>query len=265
LKWVGGKGQLLDRILPHMPASFGAYHEPFVGGGALFFGLWRDRRVVDKPVVLSDVNPELVDTYCALRDEVEAVIEALETHYYDETYYYDVRSVDPWTLSRAERAARMIFLNRSGFNGLYRVNKKGKFNVPFGRYTNPTICDELNLRAVSQALAHADIVNDGFTGVLERAESGDLVYFDPPYVPVSSTSNFVSYAKGGFTSDDQERLASVVETLIDRGVHVVLSNSETPWVKKRYRDLDVHRVPARRNINSNAARRGPVGEVVVVG
>ena len=265
LKWVGGKGQLLDRLRPHIPARFGAYHEPFVGGGALFFALWRDRRVFETPAYLSDVNPELVDTYRALRDDVDSVIKALRGHHYEERYYYDTRALDPWQMPRADRAARMIYLNRSGFNGLYRVNKSGGFNVPFGRYTNPTICDEANLRAVSAALSSAAIMNDPFDGIVERARPGDLVYLDPPYVPVSRTSNFVSYAKTGFTTDDQETLATAVETLVDRGVFVMLSNSDTPWVRKRYCDLDVHRVPARRNINCNAKSRGPVNEVVVVG
>ena len=264
LKWVGGKGQLLQRLLPNIPEGFGNYHEPFVGGGALFFALTRERKLVRKQANLSDVNEELIDTYRALRDSVDDVIEALAQHRYESEYYYEVRAVDPWGLTRAERAARMIFLNRCGFNGLYRVNKSGQFNVPFGRYTNPKICDDENLRAVSKGLRGVSIEHRPFMSVGQRAEAGDVVYFDPPYVPVSPTANFTSYAQNGFSETDQESLARLVERLCDRGVHVMLSNSDTPWVRERYAQFDVHRVPARRNINSNAHRRGPVGEVVVL-
>jgi DNA adenine methylase len=264
LKWVGGKGQLLDQIFEQLPSRFRRYHEPFTGGGAVFFGLWRSGRLAKKKAYLSDVNPELVDTYNSIKTQVEDVIEALSVHHYDSDYYYEVRAQDPWTLTRPQRAARMIFLNRCGFNGLYRVNKKGKFNVPFGRYVNPLICDEANLRQVSNTLQKAIIKNQGFETIVDRAQTGDLVYFDPPYVPVSGTSNFVSYAKAGFTQDDQEHLATIVETLSDKGVHVILSNSAAPWVVDRYSKFDVNIVPARRSINSKASQRGPVGEVVVV-
>ena len=264
MKWVGGKGQLLEQIFEQLPERFRRYHEPFTGGGAVFFGLARSGKLAKKRAYLSDVNPELVDTYQSIKIEVDDVIEALQAHHYDSDYYYEVRAQDPWTLSRPERAARMIFLNRCGFNGLYRVNKKGQFNVPFGRYVNPLICDEANLRQVSNALKKAVIKNQGFETIVERAQTGDLVYFDPPYVPVSDTANFVSYAKGGFSQDDQEKLACIVEELSDKGVHVILSNSDAPWVVDRYSKFDVNIVPARRSINSKASKRGPVGEVVVV-
>jgi len=264
LKWVGGKTQLLDQIFSELPESIGNYHEPFMGGGAVFFGLFRTRRLARKRANLSDINQELVDTYQAIKVEVDSVIEALGEHHYESDYYYEVRAQDPWSMSRPERAARMIYLNRCGFNGLYRVNKKGQFNVPFGRYVNPLICDEANLRQVSKALQRATIRHTGFESIVERAKPGDLVYFDPPYVPLSETSNFVSYAKDGFSQGDQEKLAQIVEELSKNDVHVILSNSAAPWVVDRYSKFKVNIVPARRSINSKASKRGPVGEVVVV-
>lgn len=264
LKWVGGKGQLLEQIFEQLPERFRRYHEPFTGGGAVFFGLSRTGRLAKKRAYLSDVNSELVDTYTAIKLDVDEVIEALGVHHYDSDYYYEVRAQDPSLLSKPERAARMIFLNRCGFNGLYRVNRKGIFNVPFGRYTNPLICDENNLRQASRALQKVVIKNEGFEAIAKRAQAGDLVYFDPPYVPISDTASFVGYAKNGFTPDDQEKLACIVEDLSDRGVHCILSNSDAPWVVKRYSRFQVNIVPARRSINSKASKRGPVGEVVVV-
>lgn len=265
VKWVGGKTQLLGTLFDLMPARFTAYHEAFVGGGALFFGLTRADRLGNAKVFLSDVNQELISTYAAIRDDVANVIRALGQHPHDRDHYYALRAADPWSLPASARAARLLYLNRTGFNGLYRVNQSGGFNVPFGRYDNPKICDAENLLAVSKALRTASIEHRPFQTVLERASRGDFVYFDPPYVPVSATSSFVGYAKGGFNLDAQEQLATVFDTLVRRGVHVMLSNSDAPWVRNRYRDHQVVRVAARRNVNSKGADRGPVGEVVVVG
>lgn len=265
MKWVGGKTQLLPELLANAPEQFRAYHEPFMGGAALFFALVRQERLGRRRAFLSDVNRELVDTYVAIRDEVEAVISALEQHAYEREHYYQVRALDPWAMRSAERAARLLYLNRTGFNGLYRVNRQGEFNVPFGRYTSPRICDAENLRAVSRALSGVAIEHRPFHGVVERAQPGDLVYFDPPYVPLSPTASFVSYAQGGFALEDQERLASVFDALAERGVRVMLSNSDTSWVRDRYARHRVHSVLARRNVNSKASARGPVGEVLVVG
>jgi DNA adenine methylase len=264
VKWVGGKTQLLSDLIALAPRQFHAYHEPFTGGGALFFALVRLGRIEKKQARLTDINRELIATYLALRDEVEAVIEELSRHEHDRDHYYRVRAQDPWRLSSAERAARLIFLNRTGFNGLYRVNRRGEFNVPFGRYENPRICDEDNLRAVSAALSRAEIEHRPFEGVLEQARAGDLVYFDPPYVPLSATASFVSYAQNGFDLAAQERLADVFEQLADRGVFVMLSNSDTDWVRERYARFDQVRVSARRNVNSKASSRGPIGELIVV-
>ncbi|MFO0728849.1 MAG: DNA adenine methylase [Myxococcota bacterium] len=265
VKWVGGKTQLLSALFELMPQRFSAYHEAFVGGGAMFFGLTRAERLTNTKVFLSDVNQELVSTYTAIRDDVANVVRALEQHPHDRDHYYQLRATDPWCLPSSARAARLLYLNRTGFNGLYRVNRAGEFNVPFGRYDNPKICDSENLLAVSKALRNVSIEHRPFQTVLERAGRGDFVYFDPPYVPVSPTASFVGYAKGGFNTDAQEHLATVFDTLVRRGVHVLLSNSDAPWVRSRYRDHQIVRVAARRNVNSKAGERGPVAEVVVVG
>lgn len=263
IKWVGGKTQLLPDLLSRAPARFQNYHEPFMGGAALFFALHRAGRLYERDVHLSDVNRELVETYLGVRDQTDRVVRLLGDHPYDKDHYYRVRALNPFALGTSALAARFIYLNRAGFNGLYRVNKSGGFNVPFGRYTNPTICDAENLRAAARALRSANIHNGGFETVLARAERGDLVYFDPPYVPVSQTSNFVGYAKGGFDLAMQEKLARVFEKLAAKGVYVMLSNSEAPWVKERFSDFHQFVVSARRNVNSKAEKRGPVGELVV--
>ncbi|MBI2376753.1 MAG: DNA adenine methylase [Deltaproteobacteria bacterium] len=265
LKWVGGKTQLLDQLLRLVPPSFRGYHEPFLGGGAMFFALARGGRLDGARVELSDVNEELVDTYSAVRDRARAVVSELNQHRHDRAYYYEVRAQDPASLSPAARAARMLYLNRCGFNGLYRVNRKGEFNVPFGRYTNPRICDEENILAASSALSRARVSFRDFEHVVEHAAPGDFVYFDPPYVPLSTSSSFTSYAKGGFGEPEQNRLAETFESLTRNGVYCMLSNSDAPWVRERYSGFRVLPVLARRNVNSNPDRRGPITEVVVLG
>lgn len=263
VKWVGGKTQLLPALFELLPRKFTGYHEVFVGGGAFFFGLSRADQLKNHPVCLSDVNKELVSAYSAVRDEVSAVIRALEQHRHDRDHYYAMRAEDPWSLSPAARTARLLYLNRTGFNGLYRVNRRGEFNVPFGRYDNPTICDANNLLAASKALRGVSIEHRSFESVLDRAERGDLVYFDPPYVPLSPTSNFTAYAQNGFGVKEQEKLADTFETLARRGISVLLSNSDTPWVRERYAQHQIVGVSARRNVSSRGGERGPVGEVIV--
>jgi DNA adenine methylase len=261
LKWAGGKGRLLGQLLPRIPRAYDparhVYFEPFVGGAAMFFGL-RPRRAV-----LTDVNRELVDCYRAVRDDVEGVVRALGAHRYETAHYYRTREVEPASLVPAERAARTIFLNKTGYNGLYRVNKAGKFNVPIGRYTNPLVCDAANLRACSQALQGVKLEVRDFEDVLARARANDLVYFDPPYVPLSDTADFTAYAAGGFGVAEQERLASVFRELARRGVHAILSNSDTTAVRRLYAGFRIDRVLVARAINSRPSRRGKVGEVVV--
>jgi DNA adenine methylase len=257
LKWVGGKGQLLDQLRPLLPPMFGRYFEPFVGGGALFFA----RR--PPHASLRDVNEELIDCYCAIRDCVDDVITALRKHDYERDYYYAVRDWEPKALPPAKRAARTIFLNKTGFNGLYRVNRAGKFNVPFGRYTDPRFCDDDNLRCCSLALQGVDIRVRRFEAIVDDAKPGDFVYFDPPYVPVSETSDFTSYVAGGFSWKEHEKLADVFRRLSGKRVYAMLSNSDTRAVRELYAGFSVHEVYATRSVNSNAARRGKVAEVVI--
>lgn len=261
LKWVGGKTQLLEQLKPLMPRTFRRYFEPFVGGAAVFFDLRSER--ADMPAFLSDVNAELVNLYSAVRDDVESVIRALGAHVYESDHYYAVRSWKPGDLAPAERAARTIYLNKTGYNGLYRVNRSGQFNVPFGRFTRPVFCDPPNLRACARALRGVSIEHGDFSGVLRSAKKGDFVYFDPPYVPVSATSDFTAYVPGGFGETEQRMLAKVFSKLASRGVHVMLSNSETPLVRELYAEFDIQVVYASRSVNSNAARRGKLREVVV--
>lgn len=257
LKWAGGKGQLLEQFKPLLPRLKGRYFEPFVGGAALFFSLRPEN------AVLSDVNEELIDCYRAVRDDVEGVIAALGEHRYARDHFYAVRSIDPATLPLAKRAARTIYLNKTGFNGLYRVNKSGRFNVPIGRYLNPVICDAANLRACSRALSGVELEVQDFGKVVSAAKADDFVYFDPPYVPLSDTAHFTSYVAGGFGLKEQSRLAAVFAELAAKGVYVMLSNSDTPIVRDLYKRFRIDVVLASRNINSNSARRGKVGEVVV--
>lgn len=257
LKWAGGKSQLLGRLRAHVPPSYGRYFEPFLGGGALFFALRPARGV------LSDVNREIIDCYTAVRDDVSGLVAALRNHRYDSKHYYAVRDADPAALPLVERAARTIFLNKTGFNGLYRVNRSGKFNVPFGRYAKPAICDEENLRACSAALANVELLAADFERAGARAAAGDFVYFDPPYVPLSRTAAFTAYAPGGFDLDAQARLASFFGTLAERGVAVLLSNSDVPAIRKLYARYAMQSIEATRVINCKATRRGPVRELLV--
>jgi len=261
LKWAGGKGQLLPQLLKRLPDSFGAYHELFIGGGALFFELSRQGLIAS--ACLSDINSSLIDMYLALRDCVERVITTLQQHKYEEEYYYRVRAIDPTELSLPERAARVIYLNKTCYNGLYRENRRGEFNVPFGRYKNPTICDEPNLRAASAALQDVDIRRRHFSAILDHARPGDFVYFDPPYHPLSATANFTAYDRHGFGPDDQRQLRDVFATLSDRGVAAMLSNSDAPFIRELYAGFRVEQVLATRAVNSKADGRGKVAELIV--
>jgi len=265
LKWAGGKGQLSGELICRVDqaGAIGRYHEPFIGGGALFFELVRTQRLGRRQAYLADNNSNLIEAYRGVKEDVEAVIVQLKMHAerHCEAYYYAVRSAIPSTL--VGRAARVIYLNRTCFNGLFRENSKGLFNVPFGRYKNPMICDEANLQACAQALRRAVVEARPFETVLDRAKAGDFVYFDPPYVPLSATSNFTSYGKGGFGEDSQRRLAEVFAELAQRGVRVLLSNSETPLVRELYRDFTIEVVYATRLVNSRADRRGKIAEVLV--
>jgi len=263
VKWVGGKGRILAQLVPLLPpgVELMRHVEPFVGGGALFFHR-QPRRAL-----LCDVNPALVGTYLAIRDDVEGVIGALEglATAHDQAAYYAVReryNLAP-RVGRTERAAMFIYLNKTCFNGLHRVNRQGHFNVPAGRYKNPRILDPDCLRSASAALRTADIVEQGFDGLLAKAHPGDFVYFDPPYAPVSTTANFTSYASDGFGPDDQERLRDVFRALHRRGCKLMLSNSDVPFIRDLYAEFRIDTVAAPRAVNCNGRGRGKVSEVVV--
>ncbi len=260
LKWAGGKRQLLDKILPHVPHRVRGYHEPFVGGGAVYFAVRATRDL--KRAHLGDSNDRLVRTYRGLAANVDRVIDLLASYPHDRDFYEALRARDPDGRPDAELAAWMIYLNRTGFNGLYRVNSKNIFNVPFGRYKNPRICDAAGLRAVASALQGTELRTEHFSAVERRAEKGDFVYFDPPYVPVGKKS-FVSYTDAGFGPGEHERLAETARRLKQKGVKVLLSNADTPWVRELYADFTLEEVLAARLVNSRSSGRGAVAELLI--
>ena len=258
IKWVGGKRQLLPVLLARVPRYAGRYLEPFIGGGALFFALRPPR------AVLADVNARLIRTYKGVRDNVGHVIELLRSYPHDSGFFYRLREADIDSASDAEVAAWFIYLNKTGFNGLYRVNRADRFNVPFGRYVNPNICDEKTLRACSAALAGAELLVADFEVVLAKAKPGDFTYIDPPYVPLNITSSFTSYTSHGFGSAEQTRLRDAARKLKWRGVHALLSNSSAPLVRNLYADgFTLTEVSATRSVNSKAAGRGAVAELLI--
>lgn len=262
IKWVGGKTKLLNELLTRMPDRFGRYFEPFAGGAALFF------RVSPERAVLSDSNPDLVNLYRTLATDVEGVIKRLEQHRvrHDSAHYYATRA--KWndhdaSWKQVDRAAAFIYLNKTCFNGLWRVNRAGDFNVPLGSYTDPPICVPDTLRAASSALARASLMNGDYREAVKDARKGDFVYFDPPYDPVSPTASFTSYTAGAFGAEQQKELADTARELVARGCSVMLSNSDTPFIRSIYKGFTVERVMCARAINSNGAKRGEVAEVIV--
>jgi DNA adenine methylase len=311
LKWAGGKRQLLPVLRRYYPRAFGTYYEPFLGSGAVFFDLYAADLLGGRPAVLTDTNPDVVGCYLAVRDDVELVIDHLRRLADGHTergsvHYYEVRErrFNPWRQTLfaaasadgrppagrmpatagedqastlppypAELAAMLIYLNRTGYNGLFRLNRRGGFNVPAGRYTNPRICDETTLRAVAAALRQPGVrvLHDSFDTVAGRAQAGDFVYFDPPYAPLSETASFTAYTADGFDAAAQGRLQRVMIDLARRGCHLLLSNSTAPAIRALYGDngdaltagLRADTVPARRAINSRAARRGAIKEFLI--
>lgn len=250
LKWAGGKGQILEMLTDNLPSTYNKYIEPFFGGGALFFNL------NPKNSIIADANAEIINLYQVVADNVEDLISALAKFKYDKDMFYAVRAQDPSQLSKVEQAARTIYLNKTDFNGLYRVNRKGEFNVPFGRYVNPKILDEGNLRAASRVLQHATIIAGDYLDVLKKyAEPGDLIFLDPPYMPVSKSSDFKRYTANQFGEDDQRKLASEVERLTKLGCHVLLTNSNHPLIEELYAPYYSKIIPTRRMISSKASTR----------
>jgi DNA adenine methylase len=270
VKWAGGKTQLLPQLSARVPAKFDRYFEPFLGGGALFFYLMsnKNKRFT---AFISDINSELMNSYVVIKENVDKLIILLTQHENEynkasereekEKYYYQLRN--DYNLNcpdRIERAAQLITLNRTCFNGLYRVNPKGKFNVPLGKYKNPTICNSSNLRNVSNVLCNPEVTIkacDYKEALLENAKEGDFIYLDPPYIPVSSTAYFTNYTKYEFSPDDQKNLASVFRKLDERGCKVMLTNSDTPSARELYSDYAKYneRVDSKRSINSKGSKR----------
>jgi len=288
LKWAGGKRQLLPALRRFYPAEFGRYFEPFLGSGAVFFDLVRSGRLSGHRVFLTDSNRDLIGCYETVRDAPDEVIRHLEqlaaerpsnpqSHFYEtRTRFNRLRADLPEASHEGYTpalAAMLIYLNRTAFNGLFRLNSDGEFNVPVGRYARPRISDPALVRAVSHALADplVSLSLRRFETVAQRARAGDLLYFDPPYAPLSDTARFTGYTGRTFTLDDHARLRDVAVTLAVRGCHVMVSNSSAPAIRALYEDdprvaasgLHVHRLPARRAINSRADARGPVMEFLL--
>lgn len=261
VKWVGGKRQLMGELLKNMPKYYNRYFEPFVGGGALFFELQPDNAYI------SDMNEELINLYFVVRDNVYGLIEDLNKHEISKEYFLEIRNIDKSEkyaeLSNVKRASRFIYLNRTCFNGMYRVNSRGEFNVPFGRYKNPRIVDENNLIICSNLLQKTEIKHADFSEILTKVKKGDFVYFDPPYVPLTETSSFTSYTKNGFDIDMQFKLREVCDKLNLMGVKFMLSNSDTKLIHELYATYEIKKVFASRAINANADGRGKITEVLV--
>lgn len=257
LKWAGGKTQLLPSLLPLVPQKFNTYLEPFLGGGALFFAL------APKKAILSDANPELINVYTQIRDHLNSVIKCLAPYQNDKELFYHVRSLNWQDLDPAEAAARFIFLNRTCFNGLYRVNRTGQFNVPFGNYKNPKILDKDLLKSASNALSKCEIINADYKDVVtSHAKEGDFIFFDPPYMPISEYSNFKRYTKEQFNEQDQTDLASTAKKLQSIGCHSIITNSNHPFIIKLYEGSTIYTHRTKRNINCNGDKRN--GEDIII-
>ncbi len=261
VKWVGGKRQLMFELLENMPKSYNRYFEPFIGGGALFFELQPEKAYI------SDMNEELINLYSVVKNNVYELVDELKKHKISKEYFMNIRNIDrtneykKW--SAIQKASRFIYLNRTCFNGMYRVNSKGEFNVPFGNYKNPRIIDENNLINCSNLLQKTEIRNADFSEILNCVQRGDFVYFDPPYVPLNETSSFTSYTKDGFDIDMQFKLRELCDELDSMGVKFMLSNSDTRFVNDVYENYNIKKVFASRQINANPNGRGKITEVLV--
>lgn len=263
VKWVGGKRQLLNDIKPFIPARITTYYEPFVGGGAVFFHLQPSRAIIN------DSNAELINLYQVIKNHPEELINDLGTHLNEADYFYQIRGLDRGDdysrLNDIQKASRIIYLNKTCYNGLFRVNNSGEFNTPFGRYKNPNIINDVTIRAVSEYLNDNSITL--LSGDYETALCGigrnAFVYFDPPYDPVSDSASFTGYTKSGFNREEQIRLKSVCDRLHRQGVRFLLSNSSTAFVEDLYHDYQIIRVKAKRSINADAGGRGEINEVLI--
>lgn len=265
LKWVGGKRQLMPSIVEHLPENIKDYKyiEPFIGGGAVLFNLQ------PKNAIINDYNEELINVYQVIKNNLDELITDLKKHKNEADYFYSIRSLDRngefKKLTAVQRASRVIFLNKTCFNGLYRVNNAGEFNSPFGRYKNPNIVNEPTLKAVNKFLNsnNIDIKSGDYSDVLKQADKKCFVYLDPPYHPISESSNFTGYVQGGWNMYDQIDLKTACDELNKKGVKFLLSNSSADFIKDLYKDYKITIVKANRAINSNGADRGEVDEVLI--
>lgn len=265
VKWVGGKRQLIEQIKPHLPKNISRlkYYEPFIGGGAVLFHLQ------NKKSVINDLNADLVNAYLVIKNNVDDLIESLKKHQNTADYFYKVRELDRGddfiNLSLIEKASRLIYLNKTCYNGLYRVNNSGEFNSPFGNYKNPNIVNEPVLRAVSKFLKDNDIdvINTDYQNAVKTADDKSFIYFDPPYHPLSGSSNFTGYVQGGWQEDDQVRLKEFCDLLTKRNVKFLLSNSSADFIKELYKDYEIITIQANRAVNSVAEKRGAVDEFLI--
>jgi DNA adenine methylase len=272
LKWVGGKRQLISQIHKYLPAMINKYIEPFLGGGSMLFYLLPNKAII------SDINSELINCYKVINSDIGKLLEHLEVHkqeYYKRTieerkkYYYQLRELDreeffDINLTPIERASRTIFLNKTCFNGLYRVNSKGQFNSPFGYYKKPMIYEKNNLLNISKLLQNVIILNCSYEEAVKYAKKGDFIYFDPPYHPISNTSSFTSYSKERFGEEEQIKLAKTFSNLDNKGCKVMLSNSHCDFTLELYKDYNINIIEAKRSINSDGNKRGKIKEILVM-
>lgn len=264
VKWVGGKRQLLPEIEKRLPRKINTYFEPFIGGGAVMWSLDKSRL---NSIVINDYNSELANLYEVVKKDVFALVEDLKMHENTSEYYYEMRKLDRsdafQKLSPVQRASRFIYLNKTGYNGLYRVNSKGQNNVPFGRYKNPNIVDSSNLVACSAFLNDVKILNGDFESIKDMIGKDDFVYLDPPYVPLTATSNFTGYTKNGFDADMQVRLRDFCNYIDEKGANFMLSNSSAPMIYDLYKSYNIHEVMANRAVNCKASGRGKIKELLI--
>ena len=263
VKWVGGKRQLLPAIKANLPVHYNTYAEPFIGGGAVLFDLLPEKAIIN------DFNGELINLYLVIKHNLEELLVDLKKHQNTPDYFYEIRGLDRkedfQALDAVKRASRVIYLNKTCYNGLYRVNSSGEFNAPFGKYKNPNIVNEETLRSVSAYLNDhkVEILCGDFEDAVKKLKKDDFVYFDPPYDPVSKSANFTGYVEGGFGPRDQIRLRDVCNKLDKKGVHFLVSNSDTDFIRDLYRDFHIVEVKAKRSINSDSKKRGAVNELLI--
>lgn len=254
LKWAGGKTKLIPHLSNFIPKKYNTYIEPFLGGGALFF------KLNHRKSILSDINPGLIDTYSIIKDSLSDLISELQTYKNEKDFFLEIRASTP--KEKIKKAARFIYLNKTCFNGLYRENSKGQFNVPFGNYKNPTICDEKNLKEVQKHLAKTLLVCMDFEEACNLAKEGDFVYLDPPYIP-QNKSSFTKYNKNGFNLEDHVRLAKKALELKEKKIKVIISNSDTASTRELYKDFNLHELSATQNISAKTKGRQPRKELII--